>query len=626
MTTRICRPVTTNISGPVTTNISRPVTRNTPRPVTTSIYGRSVLGFAVGALVLWTLVAATGAEAQRRGSDPEHTLDLTWDRWLDHDELGERMQLMERTWPDFLDLQSIGTSYGGREMWLMTINNPATGPDDSKAAMFIEANVHGNEIQGGEVILYTIWYLMENYGEIEDVTRLVDERAFYLLPSVNPDGRDYFLDEHGAGGRTGHVPVDSDGDGAFDEDGPNDLNGNGLIDQIRKYTPGEGTHRVSTQDVRIMERVPPDEVGDWVLLGSEGIDDDGDGRVNEDPVGGYDPNRNYPADWQPNYIQGGSMNYPFELPEPRAINDFMMVHPNIAGFQSFHNSGGMILRGPGAAWGGAYPPADVRVYDEIGEFGERMLPYYNYIVIWRGLYTSHGSSIDWTNDGLGIISYGNELWNGGQYFNSPLLQEQQQDVRQPIAGQRSRYFFDDFLEFGDEFVDWAPFDHPQFGPVELGGFKKLSSRVNPRFMSMELFHRNMSFTLYHADMMPLMSMGATSVERLDGSVHRVRVDVTNESLIPTITVRARENNVVRPDLITVDGNVEIIAAGWVVDKNRPGPTQLIDQEELDRIMVRSGHPGRTTRTIEYLVRGSGEMTVTYSALKGGTASAKVQLP
>lgn len=585
------------------------------------IFGRNVLGFAVLALVS-SMVAAPVA-AQQRGSDPEHTLDLTWDRWLDHDELGERMQLMERTWPDFLDLQSIGTSYGGREMWLMTINNPRTGPEEGKAAMFIEANVHGNEIQGAEVVLYTIWYLMENYGRIGEITRLVDERVFYLLPTVNPDGRDYFLDGTGSGARTGHIPVDSDGDGAFDEDGPNDLNGNGVIEQMRKYTPGEGTHRVSALDSRIMERVPPGEVGDWVLLGSEGIDDDGDGLVNEDPVGGYDPNRNYASDWQPNYVQGGSMNYPFELPEARSINDFMAARPNIAGFQSFHNSGGMILRGPGAAWQGRYPQSDIRVYDELGEFGERMLPYYDYLVIWQGLYTVHGGSIDWTNDGLGIVSFSNELWNGGQYFNSPLLQEQQQDPRQPISGQRSRFFFDDFLEFGDEFVDWAPFDHPQFGPVELGGWKKLSGRVNPRFMSMELFHRNMAFTLYHADMMPLMSMGETSVERVDGDVYRVRIDITNERLIPTITARAQENNVVRPDLITVDGDVEIIAVGWVADKNRPGPTQLIDQEELDRIMVRSGHAGRTTKTIEYLVRGRGDMTVTYSALKGGTVSVTV---
>jgi hypothetical protein len=577
-------------------------------------------------LLLVGATAASPALAQQRGSDPEHTLPLTWDRWLDHDEIGERLQLMEETWPEFLSLQSTGTSYGGREMWLMTINNPETGPEESKAGMFIEANVHGNEIQGAEVVLYTIWYLMENYGRIDDVTRIVDERVFYMVPSVNPDGRDYFLDEAGSGARTGHVPVDSDGDGVADEDGPNDLNGNGVIEQIRKYVPGEGTHRLSTADPRLLEQVAPWEFGDWVLLGSEGLDDDGDGLVNEDPVGGYDPNRNYGADWQPNYIQGGSMDYPFQLPEARALNGFMMARPNIAGFQSFHNSGGMILRGPGAAWQGQYPGADIRVYDELGEWGERMLPYYDYLVVWRGLYTVHGGSIDWTNDGLGIVSFSNELWNGGQYFNSPLLQAQADDSDSPISGQAGRLFFNDFLEMGETFVDWAPFEHPDYGPVELGGWVKLANRVNPRFMSMELFHRNMAFTLYHADQMPLMQAGETTVEPLGGGVHRVRVEFRNDRLIPTITVRARENRVVRPDIISVAGNVEVIAAGWVTNLYRDAPLARIEQEELDRILVRSGAPGRTTRTIEYLVRGSGPMTIEYSAVKGGTVSATVTLP
>ena len=583
-----------------------------------------VWGLAIFAMA-WGTVSVPTLDAQQSGSDPEHTLDLTWDRWLDHDEVGARLQLMERTWPDLLNLQSLGDSYGGREMWLMTINNPRTGDEMDKAAMFIEANVHGNEVQGAEVTLYTIWYLMENYGRIDEVTRLVDERVFYLVPSVNPDGRDYFMDGTGSGARSGHIPVDSDGDGSFDEDGPDDLNGNGIIEQIRKYTPGEGTHRVSHLDPRIMERVTPGEFGDWVLLGSEGIDNDGDGAVNEDPVGGYDPNRNYPSDWQPNYIQGGSMDYPFQLPEARAIQDFMATRPNIAGMQSFHNSGGMILRGPGAAWYGTYPQSDIRVYDELGENGERMLPYYNYIILWQGLYAVHGGSIDWTNDGMGVISFSNELWNGGQYFNSPLLQEQQQNPSSPISGQKSRFFFDDFLEMGDQYVEWAAFDHPVYGPVEMGGWKKLSGRVNPRFLSMELFHRNMAFTLHHADQMPLMTMGETSVERVNGDLFRVRVDIRNERLIPTITERGRQNKVVRPDLLTVEGNAEVIAAGWVADKNRPGPTQMIDQEDLNRIIVRSGHPGRTTRTVEYLVRGAGSMTVQYSAVKGGTVQTTVQL-
>jgi len=592
-------------------------------PVRRESSGIVTILLGMGLLVMATL--PLGAQQMTgSGSDAEHTLDLTWDRWLDHAEIGERMELMQRTWPKFLSLQSLGESYGGRDMWLMSINNPDTGPEQGKAAMMIEANVHGNEIQGAEVSLYTIWYLMENYGRIEQVTRLVDERVFYILPSVNPDGRDYFLHGAGSGARTGHVPVDSDGDGLTDEDGPDDLNGNGVIELIRKYVPGEGSMRINQDDPRVLEPVPAGEVGDWVMLGFEGIDNDGDGRVNEDPVGGYDPNRNYASDWQPNYIQRGSMDYPFQLPEARAINDFQMSHPNIAGFQSFHNTGGMILRGPGMAWYGDYPAQDIRVYDQLGEAGERMLPYYDYLVIWRGLYTVHGGSIDWTNDGLGIISFSNELWNGGQYFNSPLLQEQQQDPNSPIRGSRARLFFDDFLEFGDAFVEWAPFDHPQFGQVEMGGWKKLSNRVNPRFMSMELFHRNMAFTLYQADQMPRLSMSDPTVERVSGDVYRVRVDITNDRITPTVTVRGQVNRVVRPDLLTLSG-AEVITAGWVADKNRPGPTDMIDQAELDRILVRSGLAGNTTRTIEYLVRGSGAVTVQYDAVKGGAVESRIQL-
>ncbi|MFW6078374.1 MAG: M14 family zinc carboxypeptidase [Gemmatimonadota bacterium] len=324
--------------------------------------------------------------------------------------------------------------------------------------------------------------------------------------------------------------------------------------------------------------------------------------------------------------QRGSMNYPFELPEARAVDDFLMSHPNIAGVQSFHNSGGMIIRGPGAARQGTYPRADIHVYDELAETGERMLPYYDDLVIWQRLYTVHGGFTDWTNDGIGAVSFSNELWNGGQYYNSPLLREQQRDPESPIAGQLGRVFVDDFLEFGDNFNDWEPFDHPEYGEVELGGWNKFQGRIPPRFMAMELFHRNMAFTLHHADQMPLMTMGETTVEPVGGGLSRVRVEITNERLIPTITARAHENRVVRPDLLTVDGDVEIVTAGWVTDLYGDGPLERIDQRELDRILVRNGHPGRTTRTIEYLGRGSGAMTVTYDAVKGGTARTTVRVP
>jgi hypothetical protein len=225
-----------------------------------------------------------------------------------------------------------------------------------------------------------------------------------------------------------------------------------------------------------------------------------------------------------------------------------------------------------------------------------------------------------------MLSFSNELWNAGQYFNSPALQEQQRDPASPIAPRTAPLVFDDYLEFGDQYVEWAPYDHPQFGKVEMGGWKKTRGRVPPRFMNEELCHRNMAFSLYQADEMPQMKAGETWVEPLGGGVHRVRVELKNAKLTPTILAKAADNNVVRPDLLTATGKgVEVLAAGWVRDRFRPGATQLIDQKDLTRVLVRSGHPGRTTRIIEYIVRGTGALTVAYDTLKGGRASATVTL-
>ena len=236
----------------------------------------------------------------------------------------------------------------------------------------------------------------------------------------------------------------------------------------------------------------------------------------------------------------------------------------------------------------------------------------------------HGGFIDWTNDGLGMLSFSNELWNGGQYFNSPELQQQQRDANSPISGQRSQYYFDDYLEFGDQYIEWKEFEHPQFGKVEMGGWKKTQGRVPPRFMNEELCHRNMAFSLFQADEMPQMKIGETKVEAIGGGVYRVRLDIANTKLTPTIMAKAADNNVVRPDLLTVEGaGIEVLSAGWVQNKFRPGASDLIDQKQLSRIIIRTGHAGRLTRTIEYLVRGPGEMTVTYDSLKGGKASTKI---
>jgi hypothetical protein len=210
--------------------------------------------------------------------------------------------------------------------------------------------------------------------------------------------------------------------------------------------------------------------------------------------------------------------------------------------------------------------------------------------------------------------------------------EQQKDPNNPIAqGTKARFFFDDKLEFGAQFLEWKPFKHPDYGDVEIGGsWSRFTSRVPPVFMLEELCHRNMAFTLYQADEMPKIEIGETSVDKLGDGVFRVFVDIANPKVTPTILAKAAQNNVVRPDILTFEGRgAEVISASWIDNKAlykaRPSITSFIDQKNLNRILLRNGFAGKTARTIMYLVKGSGEVKVQYDSVKGGTAAKTIKL-
>lgn len=576
-----------------------------------------------------SLLFAGSLIAQKSYSDEKFKVKIDFNRWHDLTELYSDMKRLQEAFPKFLRLESIGKSYLGRDIMAMTINNPSTGAEENKAAIYIDGNMHGNEIQGGEVCLYTIWYLMENYNRLDKIKNLVDKRVFYILPCVNPDGRQSFMETDGNNSRSGRIPIDDDNDGICDEDGYDDLNNNGVIEQIIKFTPGQGTHIKNINNPEILEEVPYGKKGDYILLGYEGIDNDGDGMINEDAPGYYDPNRDWGSGWQPSYIQTGARDYPFQLPESRALASFLIKKKNIASLQTYHNAGGMILRGPGSKTN-EYPEKDIEVYNEIGEKGELILPFYKYMLLWRDLYTVHGGYIDWTNDALGIPSLTNELWNTDQYFTSQELKEKTKDPQNPVYRRNGQKFFDDYLEFGEHIREFTEFNHPQFGKVEIGGASdKLSSRIPPRFMSEEMCHRNMAFTLYVAEEMPEIELGNPEIKKIDENIYRIRVGITNPHLIPTIMEKAALNGVVRPDILHFEGKADIISASWIeniatYDYLKP-VSGLIDQKELNRILIRNGQPGRTTRTIQYFVKGSGNIKITYDSVKGGKTSKDIIL-
>jgi hypothetical protein len=278
----------------------------------------------------------------------------------------------------------------------------------------------------------------------------------------------------------------------------------------------------------------------------------------------------------------------------------------------------MILRGPGDSSAGDYSRRDLRALDWIGERGELILPYYDYIILWRDLYPVHGGFIDYTYDTLGIFSFSNELWSRRQYFNEAWTEES------PVPDEQQQLFYNDAVGMGAWYVDWHEVEHPQYGTVEVGGFTKYFGRMTPPFMLQELCHRNAMFALFHADQMPLVEMGEVAVERIGGDTWQVTAEARNARIIPTRADAARRNRVGLPDFFTLEGrNVEVTLGGFVAGQFG----ELLQPVEKNpaRIVLESGIDGLTTVTVRWIVTGSGQVTLTYESQKGGTVSRTVDL-
>ncbi len=439
---------------------------------------------AVANLLLLGLLLASAAAA---AGDTRATMPLSFDSYYTYEQVGQALEALHRAYPKLTRLEVAGRSDEGRDIWCFTVNNPETGPELEKPAVYVDGNIHGNEIQGGEVCLYLLSELLTRYGHNAEITRLVDTRCFYVVPVVNPDGRYHFFADPGShsNNRSLRLPRDDDRDGLVDEDFPDDLDGDGNICTMRRRDPF-GTHRTHPEDPRLMIRVKPGEKGEWVLLGSEGIDNDGDGRINEDAEGYVDPNRNWGYDWMPPYVQSGSGDYPFSGRGLRELATYILARPNICMAWTFHNFGGMYLRGPSAKAQGEYPPEDVAVYDYIGKQAEKITPGYRYLLSWRDLYETYGDSGEWLAMTQGAYTLvGGLLHVGGGGLRQAAGRERKVDpdyesgamFGDDAARTLERIRFSDHLTLGEMYKPWRAVTHPQFGEIEIGGWVKMSTRA-----------------------------------------------------------------------------------------------------------------------------------------------------
>ncbi len=496
--------------------------------------------------------------------------ELDFRHYHTYEEVVSFLKEWKEEYPEILDVYVVGKSFEGRDIWQATLTNTSTGKDTDKPAMAIDANRHSGEVTSAESALWLLNHMLTSYGSDREITALVDNNAFYFRIQNNPDGSELYLNTVQAN-RSSVRPHDSDRDGLIDEDPGEDLDGDGFIRQMRVSNPDSGQYILDPRDPsgRLMKRVLKGE-GSWDIHG-EGIDNDGDEKYNEDGIGGLDLHRNYPENWRPEpghdatgrgRTQFGAGEHPVSEPEVWTFVSFLLEHPNVSIVNSMDTSVPMHLRGPSTSSSDERMyPADLAFFRYFDGEGMKITGYpwagdtYNNYMTRRDTNPvtgdptrpsplfGHGPDFGYWY--YGSIWYGDELWCTGA-----------------VKDYDGDGFYDEYdaLMWNDEALDgrafkaWERYDHPQLGPVEIGGFNPKFFRQNPPVEYLEEWIvKQARFNLFLMKHLPRIELDSVSIEQAERpGEYDIEVTFTNVGRLPTALEQAKLVKIVRQDRVRLE--------------------------------------------------------------------------
>ena len=473
-----------------------------------------------------------------------------FNKFYRYDELTRLLKAYIKEYPNLFKIESIGKSYEGRDVWLITATNFKSGDDADKPALWADGNIHASEVTASAACLYFIHTLATKYGKDKQVTAALDTRAFYIVPRLNPDGAEWALADKPKVIRSSTRPYPYDEepvDGLLEED----IDGDGRILLMRVPDPN-GTWKRHPKEPRLLIRRDPTEFGGkYYRVLPEGFLKNYDGVTIQlrSPKEGLDLNRNYPIAWRTESEQHGAGPYPTSEPEVRNQIDFIVKHKNITGAVSFHTFAATIMRPYDDRSDDEFPAEDLWTYKKIGEEGTKLTGYPNISVFHDFKYHpksfTTGAFDTWMYDHLGIFAWTVEIW-------SPIRQAGIKNYKyfdwfreHPVADDIKILKWSDTKLKGRSYVDWYKFDHPQLGKVELGGWDWLNTWTNPpaEFLEKEI-ERFPKWLIWHALISPKLNLREEKVIALGNHNYRVRVVIENIGWLPSnVTQKALERKV-----------------------------------------------------------------------------------
>lgn len=529
-------------------------------------------------------------------------------QYQDHAALGAALRQLAAAHPGQAELVTIATSPGGRAVQALRVG--ATG----RPALLVVANASGPHLIGSNIVLAAARAFLE-----APRPGILDSATVWFVPRLNPDAAEAMF-ARPTWARTGNgTATDDDRDQQLDEDPLDDLNGDGLLTELRLADPN-GSWVADSTDPRLMRRADEakGEVGAWTIV-SEGRDADGDGSYNEDGPGGTDVNRNFAYEYPAHGREAG--RYPFESPEARGLAEFLVAHDEIAAvyvigpqdnlIKPWENRPNAGILNPetreraqeGTSQGGplhSIMRGDQSTYADVGR------RFRDITGLDKGPASAglDGDVLSWVYYDFGRWAFGSRGWWVPEAPRDSAARGGRTGAgnggSDPLADQRNalRWFAAQGI---DAFVPWTPVtlggDERRAG--EVGGFKPGVLLNPPAGAELDsTLARQSRFIGALAGMLPRLALREVRGEKVGDGVWRVTAEIANVGTLPTTTAlasRLRQPRRVRLDLdlagatllsgeavqllSPIDGGGRSTTVEWTVAA-RPGTT----------ITVRAGSP------------------------------------
>lgn len=574
--------------------------------------------------------------------------------YLDYDDLTRELRSLADG-SDLATLRSLGTTLGRREVWMVEVGIPSGPEMDHRPGALVVGNLEGNHLVGSQLALEALRYLIANRAD-DSVRAVLDTKVFYFIPRLNPDGAEAMFASLKGDRRTNALPWDEDNDGRVDEDGPEDLNGDGRFTVMRVPDPS-GPYMIDPDDPRIMKKadVTKGESGSFKIYW-EGTDEDGDGFINEDGPGGVDLNRNFQHAYP--YWEGDAGPHMVSEIETRALMDFVLAHRNIATILTFGQTDNLVTPPNSRGELAAAEVLDLPLFAKAS----------NDEVFSTGVFSSGaGPTRGRGGGGFGGRGGGGGWLRGAQpgrdndpssgtrpattvagadqvYFTA--VSKAYKDIAGietvPVHRAPGGAFFQyGYFHFGvpsfttpgwglpapdsakgtgdakalaaleaadiEAFADWTPFQHPELGDVEIGGFVPYVTQNPPAGQLPDLGEKHGRFLVKLAGMLAQVRIAEVEVEAHGGGVFKVTAEVENTGFFPTSTQHGVRSRSVGPTYAQIQVEPDDMLTGadktasvgvlngsgtreevvWII-RGQPGT-----EVEIRLMSQKSGHDSRT---------------------------------